>query len=95
MEKERAEGLYAHVRAVEQFDSEIKDIQEDKKIRLELAKAEDFDTDVIKYVVKRRKNNHAVNLTFDDLVTEYEEVLEEQKQLKFTGTRVKQPATAE
>jgi uncharacterized protein (UPF0335 family) len=83
MELDRAERLYNHVRSVERLNDEKQSIQEDINERFALAKQDGFDTNVMKAIVKRRKNGEGQTIAFDTLLQEYEDAIEEQKKLQF------------
>lgn len=75
--------LFNHVRALERLEEDKKEIQDDISERKALAKADGFDTNVISYILKRRKAGEGQTIAFDDLLAEYEDALRDQKNLQF------------
>jgi|GWRWMinimDraft_5_1066013.scaffolds.fasta_scaffold00438_5 uncharacterized protein (UPF0335 family) len=88
MEMTSQQKLFNHVRSLERLEEAKKDAAADYNERLDLAKKDGFDADVIKWVLKRRKAGDGQTMTFDDLTAEYEEALRSQKTMQFDDTKV-------
>ncbi len=88
MEMSSQQKLFNHIRSLERLEEAKKDAAADYNERLDLAKQDGFDANVIKWVLKRRKAGDGQTLTFDELTAEYEEALRSQKTLQFDDTKV-------
>lgn len=88
MEMTSQQKLFNHVRALENLEEAKKEAAADYNQRLDLAKQDGFDANVIKWVLKRRKAGDGQTMTFDELTAEYEEALRSQKTLQFDDTKV-------
>ncbi len=75
--------LHDHVLSLEQKAEAIDDARGEFNERLAMAKADGFDTNVLKAILKRRKQGDGATRAFDDLLQEYEDALAEQKRLPF------------
>lgn len=71
-----AEQLRLHVEAIEQLESEKKDIADSIKDRYALAKGEGYDTKALRLVIRRRALERAAREELDGLVETYESNLE-------------------
>ena len=88
MEMSSQQKLFNHVRSLERLEEAKKDAAADYSQRLDLAKQDGFDSNVIKWVLKRRKAGDGQTMTFDELTAEYEEALRSQKTMQFDDTKV-------
>lgn len=88
MEMTSQQKLFNHVRSLERLEEAKKEAAADYNERLDLAKKDGFDANVIKWVLKRRKAGDGQTMTFDELTSEYEEALRSQKTMQFDDTRV-------
>ena len=88
---EDALKLWGHVRALENLEEQKADLNLDIKARNELAKADGFDVNIVKAILKRRKIGAGETRVADDLLALYEEALREQGVLPLERTRTQQP----
>lgn len=86
--KEQAEHLYNHIRAIEALEADKKDIQEDiterKKLVTELLP---INKDVLDLVIKRRKKTDSDNQNFDTMLEIVEEAVQEVEKRHAKETR--------
>ncbi len=81
--KNHAAVLHDHVLSLEQKAEAIDDARADFNERIAMAKADGFDTNIVKAILKRRKQGEGATQRYDDLLQEYEDALAEQKRLPF------------
>lgn len=71
----RAEALYQHVRALEGLQEAKDEAAADYNERKALVKEDGFDTNIVAAILKRRKSGKGQTATFDQLLSEYEDMI--------------------
>lgn len=72
----RARVLFDHVLALERLQVDKDEAATDFNVRVGLAKEDGFDTNVVKAILKRRKNGDGQTMAFDELLRDYEDLIE-------------------
>lgn len=76
-ELSRGEKLYQHLLALERLQEAKDDASGDYNERKTLAKEDGFDTNVLEALKKRRKNGRGQTIAFDEMLAEYETLIEQ------------------
>ena len=81
----RAEALYQHILSLERLQEAKDEAGADFNERKKLVKEDGFDTNVVAAILKRRKNGQGQTVAFDQLLAEYEDMLEDRRDAHDTG----------